>query len=141
MGIAIEPDNELDGALGSAAAAAGPGDLGFPIGVLLVKAAKGLASFGDGRPGFVRAGRIGDKAAGWNGNLARVRRFALGHAKTAGLFGRGREFRGHLGVGIRKQQRKEAEDERTAEDERSTSPVHGSDGSTVSSLAATDTTA
>jgi len=141
VGIAVEPDNELDGALCSAAAAAGPDDLGFPIGVLLVKTAFGLAPFGNSRPGFVRAGGSGDKAAGGNGNLARVRGFALGHAKTAGLFGRGREFRGHLGVGIRKRQRKEAKDERSTEDERSTSPAHGRDGSTVSSLAATDTTA
>jgi hypothetical protein len=141
VGIAVEPDNELDGALCSAAAAAGPDDLGFPIGVLLVKAANGLTPFGNGRPGFVRAGRIGHKAAGGNGNLARVRGFALGHPKTAGLFGRGREFRGHLGIGIRKRQRKEGEDERSTEDERGTSPPHGHDGSTVSSLAATDTTA
>ena len=92
MRVAVESDNELDGALSSAAAAAVPGDFGFPIGVLLVEATKGFASLGDGRPGRVGAGRIGDEAAGRYRDLARVRRFAFGHAETAGLFGRGGKF-------------------------------------------------
>ncbi len=137
MRVAVESDNKLDGALSSVAAAACPGDLRLPIGLLLVKAAKGLAPFRDGRPRLVRAGRIGDKATGRNGNLTRVRGFALGHAETAGLFGRGGKLRGHLGVSIHEWPPQETH----TEDKKNTFRPHGLDRSTVSSLAATDTTA
>ena len=92
MRIAVESDNELNRALSSAAAAAASGNLGFPIRELLVEAAKSLASLGDGRPGFVRAGRVGNETTGRDGNLTCVGRFAFGHAEAASLFGRGGKF-------------------------------------------------
>ena len=141
VGITVESDDELNGALSGAAAAAGPGNLGFPIGLLFVEAAKGFATLGDCRPGLVCAGRVSDKTAGRDRYLARMRGFALRHAETAGLFGRGGKFRWHLGIGVRQKQAKETEDEHYTEDENDLCTLHGLDGSTVSWLAATGTTA
>ena len=138
--IAIEPDNELDGALGRGAAAAIPCDFGFPIGLLFIEAAEGLAPFRDGRPWFVGARHIGHTAPGGYGNLACVRGFTLGHPETAGLFGCGGEFRWHLSVDWNRR-RKEVKYQCHTEDENRTSSAHSPDRSTVSSLAATDTTA
>src|SRR5690349_17988219 len=86
VGIAVEPDDELDRALRRAAAAAGPGDLGFPICLFLVESAKRLAPSGDRRPRLARTGRMGDQAAGRNRHLTRVGRLALGHAEATRLF-------------------------------------------------------
>lgn len=141
VGITVESDDELNGALSAAAAAAGPGNLGFPIGLLFVEAAKRFATFGDCRPWRMCAGRMSDKTAGRNGYLARVRGFALRHAETTGLFGRGGEFRRHLGMTIRQRQPKETADQYSSDEQKEMTRAHGADGSTVSSLAATDTTA
>ena len=100
MRIAVESDDELNGALSRAATAAGPGDLGFPIGLLLVEAAKGLAAFGDRRPRFVGAWRMGDKTAGRNRDLAHVRGLPLGHAKATGLLSCGGKVRRKLGTSV-----------------------------------------
>jgi hypothetical protein len=141
MRVTIEPDDELNGAVNGAAAAAGSGDLGFPIGLLLVEAAGGFASLGDCRPGLVCAGSIGNKTAGWNGDLAHVRRFPFGHAETADLFSRGGKLRGHLGTGIGQRQPDKVEEEHSADLKKNTCSAHVADGITVASLAATDTTA
>jgi hypothetical protein len=70
MRVAVEPDNELDRAVTGAAAATRTGDLGFPIALFLVKAAKGFAALGDRRPWLICARRRGDETAGGNRDLA-----------------------------------------------------------------------
>lgn len=88
--------------------------------MLFVKSAKGLASFGDRRPGLVGAGRMGDKAAGRNGDLTVVRGLSLGHAKAAGLFCRGGKLRWYLGVSVSQWPAQEAQ----TEDKKSTPRQH-----------------
>lgn len=70
MRVAVEPDNELNGTVAGAAAATCTGDLGFPIGLFLVKAAQRITALGDRRPWLVRAGRRGDETACGNRDLA-----------------------------------------------------------------------
>ena len=70
MRVAVEPDNELNGTVAGAAAATRAGDFGFPIGLFLVKTAKGFAAFGDRCPGLVCARRRGDETACGNRDLA-----------------------------------------------------------------------
>jgi hypothetical protein len=141
MRIAVKSDDELNGALSCAAAAAGSRDLGFPIGLLLVKTAKGLAAFGDGRPRLVGARHMGDKTAGWNRNLAPVGGLILGHAKATGLFSRGGKIRGALGSSVGRGPSEETGHEHSRKDETKTCPAHARDATTVSSLAATGVTA
>ena len=113
MRIAVESDDELNLALSRAATAAGSGDLGFPIGLLLVEAARGLAAFGDRRPRYVGAWRTGDKTAGWNRDLAHVGGLTLGHAKATGLLSCGGKIRGDLGISVRQRPFEETDDERS----------------------------
>lgn len=115
MGIAVESDNKLNGALSGAAAAACAGNFGFPIGLFFVEAARGLAALGNRCPRLVRARYVSNKAAGGNGNLAHMRGFTLGHAEAAGLFGGGGKFRRDLGAGIQGKP-KEAEEEHSAKE-------------------------
>lgn len=100
MGVAVESDNELNRTMSSAAAAAGAGDLGFPVRCFFVKPAKRLATFGNRRPGLVGSRCVGDEAAGRDRNLAMLRGFSLRHAETAGLLRRGRKIRRGLGAGL-----------------------------------------
>ena len=86
MGIAVESNNELNGTLSCSTAAARAGNFSFPISVFFVEAAGGLAALGNRCPGLIRAGEVSHKATGWNGDLACMRGFALGHSKAAGLF-------------------------------------------------------
>ena len=60
------------------------------------------------------------KAAGRDGNLARMGGIALGHAETAGLFGGGRKLRRHLCVSIRQRRPEKAKGERSTENEQGT---------------------
>ncbi len=70
MRVAVEPDNELNGAVAGAAAATCTGDFGFPIGLFLVKAAKSFAALRDRRPWLGCARRCGDETACGNRDLA-----------------------------------------------------------------------
>ena len=90
---AVKADNKLDRTMVGFAAAAGAGDLGFPVGGLVVESAEGFPTLGDGRPGFVGARDIGHEAAGGEGDLAALRGLSLRHTETAHLFCR----RGRLG--------------------------------------------
>ncbi len=78
------------------AAAAGTGDLGFPVGGFLVESAEGFSASGDGRPGFVGAGDIGHEAAGGEGDLTALRGLSLCHPETAHLLCGGGRFRERL---------------------------------------------
>ena len=79
------------------AAAAGAGDLGFPVRGFVVESAEGFAALGDGRPGFVGAWNVGHEAASGEGDVAVLRGLSLRHAETARLFCGG----GRLGEGLR----------------------------------------
>ena len=68
------------------AAAAGTGDLGFPVGGFLVESAEGLSALRDGGPGFVSARNIGHEAAGGEGDVTALRGLSLRHPETARLF-------------------------------------------------------
>jgi len=72
-----------------AAAAAGAGDLGFPVCGFVVKPAECFSALGDGRPGFVGSGDIGHEAACGEGDVTALRGFSLRHAETTRLFRRG----------------------------------------------------
>jgi len=74
------------------AAAAGAGDLGFPVRGFVVKSAKCFSTLGDGRPGFVCARDIGHEATSGEGDVTVLRGLSLRHAKTARLFCSGRRF-------------------------------------------------
>ena len=117
VGVAVESDNKLNGALSCAAAAACAGNFGFPIGLFFVEAARGLAALGNRCPRLVCARYVSNKAAGGNGNLAHMRGFTLGHAEAAGLFGGGGKLRRDLGAGIRQGNPKEAEERHSAKEE------------------------
>lgn len=70
MWVAVEPDNELDGAVTGATTTARARDFGFPIGLFLIKAAKGFAALRDRRPWLSCARRRGDETACGNRDLA-----------------------------------------------------------------------
>lgn len=124
MRVAVEPDNELNGTVAGAAAATRAGDFGFPIGLLLVEAAKRLPALGDRRPGLVRAWHVGDEATSGNRNLAMLRGLPFGHAETASLFGRGGEFGWSLGFGFRRLGQQEAKQQQGPERRRGKRAAH-----------------
>jgi hypothetical protein len=68
------------------AAATGAGDLGFPVCGFVVESAECFSTLGDGRPGFVGSGDIGDEAADGEGNLTALRSLSLCHTETTRLF-------------------------------------------------------
>ena len=71
------------------AAAAGAGDLGFPVCGVVVKSAECFSALGDGRPGFVGSGDIGHEAAYGEGDVTGLRGLSLRHTETTKLFRRG----------------------------------------------------
>ena len=108
MGVAVEPDDELNRTVAGVTTAAAAGDPSFPVGPFVVKAAQGLPPLGDRRPGLVRTGHLGDEATCRNRDLAVLRGFSLGHTETAGLFGCCWKIRGNLGVGFERGRQQEA---------------------------------
>ncbi len=72
------------------------GDTRFPVRALLVERTEGAPGFGDGRPGFICSGKLGDDAAGRNRDLTLVGRITLGHAEAAGMLGGGGGIRRRL---------------------------------------------
>ena len=68
------------------AAAAGAGDLGFPVCGFVVKPAESFSALGDGRPGFVGSWYIGHEAACGEGDVTALRALSLRHAETTRLF-------------------------------------------------------
>jgi hypothetical protein len=101
MRVAVEPHDKLDRAMSGGTTAASACDLCFPIGLFLVEAARGFSALRDRRPGLVRAGHMGNEAAGRNGNLAVLRWIVFCHAEAAGLFRGGGKVRWSLSVGSR----------------------------------------
>jgi hypothetical protein len=101
VGIAVEPNDELNRAVTGATAAASAGNLGLPISLFLVKAAKCFPALRDRRPRLVRAGHIGDEAAGGNWDLTMLRGLAFRHAEAASLFGSGGKVRWRLSASVR----------------------------------------
>jgi len=71
------------------AAAAGAGDLGFPVCGFIVKSAECPSALGDGRPGFVGSGNIGHEAVCREGDVTARRGLSLPHTETTRLFRRG----------------------------------------------------
>ena len=82
----IEADNKLGRAMAGAAAAAGAGNLGFPVRGCVIKSAKCFSALGDGRPGFVGPGNIGYEAACGEGDVTALRGLSFRHTKTTSLF-------------------------------------------------------
>ena len=85
----VKADNKLDRTMAGAAAAAGAGDLGFPVCGCVVKSAECFSTLGDGRPGFVSSGGIGHEAACGERDVTALRALSLCHAETTRLFCRG----------------------------------------------------
>ncbi len=71
------------------ATAAGAGDLGLPIGRLVVKSAGCLSALGDGRPGSVGSRDMGHKAARGERDITALLGLSLRHTETTRLFRRG----------------------------------------------------
>ena len=71
------------------AAAAGAGDLRFPVCGFVVKSAECFSALGDGRPGFAGSGDIGHEAAYREGDVTALPGLSLRHAETTRLFRRG----------------------------------------------------
>ena len=71
------------------AAAAGTGNLGFPVCGFVVKSAECFSALGDGCPGFAGSGDIGHEAAREEGNVTALRSLSLRHTETTRLFCRG----------------------------------------------------
>ena len=86
---AVEPDNKLDRTMVGFAAAAGAGNLGFPVCGFVVKSAECFSALGDGRPGFVGSGDIDHEAAYGEGDVTAPRSLSLRHTETTSLFCRG----------------------------------------------------
>ena len=68
--VAVEPHDELDRAVTGVTTAASTGNLGFPVGLFLVKATSCFPPLRDRRPGLVRARHVGNEAAGGDRDLA-----------------------------------------------------------------------
>ena len=85
----VKADNKLDRTMVGFAAAAGAGDLGFPVCGFVVKSAECFSALGDGRPGFVGSRDIGHEAACGERDVTALQGLSLRHAKTTRLFCRG----------------------------------------------------
>ncbi len=85
----VKADNKLARTMVGFAAAAGAGNLGFPVCGVVVKSAECFSALGDGRPGFVGSGDIGHEAAYGEGDLTALRSLSLRHTETTRLFCRG----------------------------------------------------
>ena len=85
----VEADAKLDRTMVGFAAAAGAGDLGFPVCGFVVKSAECFSALGDGRPGFAGSGDIGHEAASGEGDMTALRGLSLRHTETTRLFCRG----------------------------------------------------
>jgi len=85
----VEADAKLDRTMVRFAAAAGAGDLGFPVCGFVVKSAECFSSLGDGRPGFAGSGDIGHEAASRERDVTALRGLSLCHTETTSLFCRG----------------------------------------------------
>ena len=73
----VEADNKLDRTMVGLAAAAGAGNLGFPVCGGVVKSAESFSALGDGRPGFVGSWDIGHEAASGEGDVTVLRGLSL----------------------------------------------------------------
>ena len=85
----VEADHKLARTMVGFAAAAGAGDLGFPVCGFVVKSAECFSALGDRRPGFAGPGDTGHEAACGEGNVAALRGLSLRHTETTKLFCRG----------------------------------------------------
>ena len=100
-GVTVEPNDELDRAVTGATATASAGNLGFPIGLFLIKTTGSFPALRNRRPRLVRSGHIGNEAAGGNRDLAMLRGLAFRHAEAARLFRGGGKVRWRLGSRVR----------------------------------------
>ena len=71
------------------AAAAGAGNLGFPVCGCAVKSAQCLSTLGDGRPRRVGSGDMSHQAACGERNVTTLCSLSLRHAEATRLLGRG----------------------------------------------------
>ena len=82
----VKADTKPDRTMVGFAAAAGAGDLGFPVCGVVVKSAECFSALGDGRPGFVGSGDISHEAACGEGDVTALRSLSLRHTETTRLF-------------------------------------------------------
>jgi hypothetical protein len=85
----VEADTKLGRTMVGFAAAAGAGDLGFPVCGFVVESAESFSALGDGRPGFIGSGDIGHEAAYGEGDVTGLRGLSIRHAEATRLFCRG----------------------------------------------------
>lgn len=85
----VEADAKLHRTMVGFAAAAGAGNLGFPVCGFVIKPAECFPAFGDGRPGFGGSQDIGYETASGEGDLTALRSLSLCHTETTRLFCRG----------------------------------------------------
>jgi hypothetical protein len=97
MGVAVETDTKLHRTLFGATAAAGAGNLRFPVRLFLVESAECLAALGNRGPRFLGSWCLGHKTAFGNRYQALLRGFSLRHTETAGPLGRCRKIEWSLG--------------------------------------------
>jgi len=85
----VEANNKLNRTMVGLAAAAGAGDIGFPVCGFVVESAGSVSTLGDGCPGFVGSRDIDHKAACGEGDVTSLRGLSLRHTETTRLFCRG----------------------------------------------------
>ena len=85
----VKADNKLDRTMVRFAAAAGAGDLSFPVCRFIVKSAKCLSALGDGRPGIVGSRDIDYEAACGERDVTALRALSLRHTETTSVLCRG----------------------------------------------------
>ena len=136
MGVAVETDTELHRTLFAATAAAGSGNLCFPVRFFIVETTDCLTAFGNRGPGFLGPWCLGHETAFGNRYLALLRTFSLCHTETAGLLGRCRKIEWSLGHSLSWVRQHGAQQQERADEERH-EYSHASDSSTGFVLAAT----
>ena len=82
----VKADNKLARTMVGFAAAAGAGNLGFPVCGFVVKSAECFSALGDGRPRFAGSGDIGHETASGERDVTALRGLSLRHTETTRLF-------------------------------------------------------
>ena len=136
VGVTIETDTKLHRALFAATAAAGTGNLRFPVRLFIIETTDCLAAFGNRSPRFLGSWCIGHETAFGNRYLALLRGVSLGHTETAGLLGRCRKIEWNLGHSPSRVRQHGTQQQERADEERHECR-HAPDSTTGFVLAAT----
>ncbi len=92
----VKTNTELGRTLVRATTATNAGDRCFPVAPAFIEPARHFASFGDGRPRFVRAVEVRDLASLRKGHTAFLPALTLGHGEGARQFRCGTRILGWL---------------------------------------------